>query len=90
MTLQSRKYKLIEEIMGLENESMLGKLEAILREYYDSMESIQHLIAPERKKTDVEAIVREQGFTGVNKEEIDRIIEEMAIEEPLEELLKML
>jgi len=89
MTIQNRKYKLIEEIMGLENESMLEKLEGIIREYNDSMESIQHLVAPVRKKTDVEAIIKEQGFTGVNKEEIDRILGEMAIEEPLEELIQM-
>ena len=49
------------------------------------------LSKPIRKTFDKEAIMREQGWTGKHdKEGMDRLIKEMDIQEPIEELLAML
>ncbi|MCF8246558.1 MAG: hypothetical protein K9J37_10130 [Saprospiraceae bacterium] len=49
------------------------------------------LVKPMRKTLDVEAIKREQGWKGKHdKEKMDRLIKEMNIQEPIEELLAML
>ncbi len=49
------------------------------------------LAKPIRKTFDKEAIMREQGWTGKHdKEGMDRLTQEMDIQEPIEELLAML
>jgi hypothetical protein len=49
------------------------------------------LAKPIRKTFDKEAMMREQGWTGKHdKEGMDRLIKEMDIQEPIEELLAML
>lgn len=90
MTIESRKYHLIQEIMRLSDEKVLTKFEDILKEYHQSLDAIKHLLKPTRAKTDVDQLIHEQGFDGVDKEKMDRLIKEMAIEEPIEDLLEML
>ena len=90
MTIEARRYNLIEGIMRVSDEGTLDKLEQILKEYVQARESIAHLVKPMRKKLDVEQLMQEQGFKGVNKEKIVRLIEEIALEEPIEELLEMI
>jgi hypothetical protein len=56
-----------------------------------SPEQMKLLAKPMRKELDVEAIKREQGWKGQHdKEKMDRLIKEMDIQEPIEELLAML
>ncbi len=56
-----------------------------------SEEEKKLLAKPMRKTLDVEAIKREQGWKGYHdKEKMDRLIKEMDIQEPIEELLAML
>ena len=90
MTIEARKYYLIQGIMDVADESTIEKLEQILKEYTKGIDSIRHLVKPTRKKTDVDELVKEQNFQGVNKEKIDRLIDEMAIEESIEDLLEMI
>ena len=57
---------------------------------YEKMKS-KALSKPYRKKFDAEAMKREQGWTGKHdKEGIMRLIKEMNVQEPIEELLAML
>jgi hypothetical protein len=44
MTIEARKYQLIEEIMQLSDEQVLRKFEEILKEYHDSINQ------PEKKR----------------------------------------
>ncbi len=90
MTKEAKKYHLIEEIIQIEDDLLLNKFEELLREYKESMNSIRHLVKPVRKKTDVDQLVKEQGYKGIEKGELDQIIEEIAIEEPIEDLLEMI
>lgn len=90
MTIETRKYQLIEGIMKVTDEDIIGKLEKILNEFNQASESIKHLIKPTRKELNVDELIKEQGFTGVDKEKLDHLIEEMAIEEPIEDLLEMI
>lgn len=90
MTIEARKYQLIEEIMRLSDEQVLEKFEHILKEYHDALGAIKHLVKPTKEKTDIDQLMKEQGYKGVDKAKIEKLIEEMDIEEPLEELLEML
>jgi hypothetical protein len=90
MTIEARKYQLIQEIMRVTDEQILGKFEEILKEYHQSVDSIKHLVTPARSKTSVDQLIQEQGFKGIDKTKMDQLIAEIGIEEPIEDLLEML
>ena len=90
MTIETRKYHLIAEIMQVTDEQTLHKFETLLRAYHQSFSTIEHLVVPARPTTDVDQLVKEQGYTGVDGATLDRLIDEVGVEEPIEDLLAML
>ncbi len=90
MTLETRKYHLIAEIMRVTDERTLSKFETLLREYHQSFSAIEHLVIPSRPTTDVDQLVKEQGYSGVDLATLDRLIDEVGVEEPIKDLLDML
>ena len=56
----------------------------------ENIQSIKHLIKPIREKLDIETLIKEQNYKGADKKGIDNLIDEMAIEEPIGDLLKMI
>ena len=87
--LDSRKYKLIQEIMKLDSEEALSKLE-------EEVESIQQeevfwtAIKPLRKTITLEQMIKEQNYKPIEKDEFFKMVDELDIEESIEELLSML
>ena len=87
--LDSRKYKLIQEIMKLDNEEALSKLE-------EEVEAIQQeevfwtAIKPLRKTITLEQMIKEQNYKPIEKDEFFKVVDELEIEESIEELLSML
>jgi len=87
--LANRKYKLIEEITDINNEGVLIELEEYLvklrakRDWHD-------IVKPIREEISIEELKKEQGYKPISKEEFDKLVEELDIEEPIEELLSML
>jgi hypothetical protein len=87
--LDSRKYKLIQEIMKLDSEEALAKLE-------EEVEAIQQeevfwvAIRPLRKTITVEQMIKEQNYQPIERDEFFKMVDELEIEESIEELLSML
>lgn len=52
--------------------------------------SFHKIAKPLRKKMDIEELKREQNYKGANKVKMQKIVAELAIEEPLELLLSQL
>ena len=90
MTIEARKYQLIEEITRVTDEHLLNKFEQVLKEYTQSLDSIGHLVKPIRDKTDVDQLVKAQKYQGVDQAKLDQLINDINIEEPIENLLEML
>ena len=90
MNIELRKYKIIEELMKISDENVLVKLEMMLKNYMANQESIKYLVKPMRTTLDIDDLIKEQKYQGADKAFIDGLIDEMAIETPIEELLKML
>lgn len=90
MDLKTRKYRLIERLVKVSDEKTLSDLEQMFQTYLDSIESISHFVRPMRETVDIDILMKEQDYQGADKKFIDSLIDEMAIEEPLEELLAML
>ncbi|MEZ4963241.1 MAG: hypothetical protein R2830_25695 [Saprospiraceae bacterium] len=83
--LKTRKYKLIARIEAVQKEDELNKLEELVEKAWPDP-----VFKPLRKQITLEEILAEQNFRGFNREEIDKIIAEIGLEEPLEDLLAML
>ena len=90
MTVETKKYKLIEKITSLQDEEVLNKLELVLNEYSRGNLILMDIVKPIREKLDIEQLKKEQNYQGFDKEEIDRLIKEIDLQEPIEELLKMI
>jgi hypothetical protein len=49
MTMEARKYAIIERITDIQDENLLIKLEAIIAEYIESARKVAHLLKPMRQ-----------------------------------------
>ena len=90
MTVETKKYKLIERITSLQDEEVLNKLELVLNEYSRGNLILMEIVKPIREKLDIEQLKKEQNYQGFDKEEVDRLIKEIDPQEPIEELLEMI
>lgn len=88
--LSERKLELIKEVSEIRDEKDLSQLEETLRVIHERQERIQKFSKPIHKKTDPDAIKRQRNFKGHDKEEMFRLIREIDVQEPIEELLAML
>jgi hypothetical protein len=87
--LDSRKYKLIQEIMKLDNEEVLSKLEEEV-EAIQKEEVFWTAIKPLRKTITLEQMIKERNYKPIEKDEFFKMVDELDIEESIEELLSML
>lgn len=56
----------------------------------DKKDILEQLAKPIRPYFDLEEMKREQGYQPINKAELEELIKELDIQEPLEDLLAML
>ncbi len=91
MTVEARKYQLINQITRIENDAVLKILEDTLAKVAAEQDSVIFKLAkPMRKQMLIEDLIKEQNYAGPNKESLEKIIDEIDIEESIEELLKMI
>ena len=90
MTVETKKYKLIEKITSLQDEEVLNKLELVLNEYSRGNLILMEIVKPIREKLDIEQLKKEQNYQGFDKEEVDRLIKEIDLQEPIEKLVEMI
>lgn len=91
-TLNDRKINLIVEITHLDNEESVRQIEEVVgkikqRPTEKQLEMLKKLAKPIRKKIDLEELKREQNWKPIDREEFDRLVREIDILEPLEQLL---
>ena len=85
--IDSRKMMLIHQITDLQDESLLGQLEVAFKKIKGEDGVLNQLVRPRRKKLDVEELIKEQKFKGVDRKKFDMLIKEINIKEPVEVLL---
>lgn len=89
--LNHRKYQLIQEIIRIQNE---GLIEALEREIVASREHRNmlwaSLIKPTKPKLSLADMISEQSYTPITKDDFFAAADTVGIEEPIEDLLKML
>ena len=90
MSEEALKLTIIDKILALKNISLLKKVDKTLSEISQGDLIIKRLSKPMRKKTDIEALKKEQNFKPIDKNKLFKQMDELNIEEPLEELLAMI
>lgn len=91
MTIEGKKLYLIRKIMEISDESVIDQLDELIGKQPEEDKDwiLRQLNKPIKEKLDLEEIKREQNFEEVDKEEIEALIKEADIQEPMEELLRM-
>ncbi|MCO6488658.1 MAG: hypothetical protein J5I98_09590 [Phaeodactylibacter sp.] len=92
MTIETKKLHLIKRIMEIDDESIIDKIDELVGEKpeKDIYPILIKLSKPIEKKIDIEKVKKEQNFQPIDKDEINRLIKEADIQEPIEELLEMI
>lgn len=88
--IEERKYKLIKEIMNLDNEVVLSRIENQLTLIKEDKALWSSIIKPMRDSISVEQMIKEQNYKPIEKDTFFGMVEELEIEESIEELLSML
>lgn len=91
MTIEGKKLYLIRKIMEISDESVIDQLDELIGKQPEEDKDwiLRQLNKPIKEKLDLEEVKREQNFEEIDKEEIEALIKEADIQEPIEELLQM-
>lgn len=81
--LDSRKYWLVHQILLLQDESLVEKVEV----FWNSQIKSHSILKPMRKELRVEDLVKEQEYKGFDYQNYTRLTKEININEPIEQLL---
>ncbi|HKK65207.1 MAG TPA: hypothetical protein VJ967_05065 [Clostridia bacterium] len=92
MTIETKKLHIIKRIMEIEDTSIINKIDELIgeRPEKDIHSILRKMSKPMEQTIDIEKVKKEQNFQPIDKDEIDRLIKEADIQEPIEELLEML
>ncbi|MFK7969818.1 MAG: hypothetical protein AB8F95_05595 [Bacteroidia bacterium] len=91
--ISSRQY--ILEALERLPDAALREIASFIRQKEEPTEEVDDtylmsLVKPIRKKTDIEALVKEQGFRSISSEEWDEMLKGFESDESLEDLLAQL
>ena len=88
--LAEKKLEFIKEVSGIEDEKTLAALMEAYRQITNQASVNGKPVKSIRQKFDAEAIRRRRGRIGHDKVKIMRLIREMDVQEPIEQLLAQL
>ena len=88
--LAQRKLELIQEVLQIPDEQDLLELEETLQHAEVRQERLRKYRKPLPKKFDPESVQRARTFKGHDKQAFMRLVREINVKEPVEELLAML
>lgn len=90
MTTEAKKMRLIQRIIETEDTTLLDKLDEVAGITASDEDILGQLASPIQPVFDLEAIKQEQNYQPVDKETLNRLIQEADIQEPIEALLEMI
>lgn len=91
MTMAIKKRELIKRLSKVEDQEIIDKIDAILpNTELNNKELVEKYKSRSNRKFSLEKLIKQQGKKPFDVEKIDRLSKEANIQEPIEELLKML
>lgn len=88
MSTEAQKYNLIKKITEIQDEVIISKLTHLLNEYSSGDRILLDILKPMRENLDIEELKMEQKYQGFDKNEVQLLIKELDLQEPLEKLLE--
>jgi hypothetical protein len=88
--LAEKKLEFIREVSGINDAETLAALVEAYRKITGEAKSDSKPVNPIRQKFDVDTIRQRRGRVGHDKAKIMRLIQEMDVQEPIEQLLAQL
>lgn len=88
--LAEKKMAFIQEVSGIEDVKTLTALIEAYRKITGEAKATSKSVTPIRQKFDADAIRQRRGRVGHDKAKIMRLIREMDVQEPIEQLLAQL
>lgn len=88
--LTEKKLEFIREVSGIEDEKTLAALVEAYHQITGEAKANGKPVKPIRQKFDADAIRRRRGRVGHDKAKVMRLIHEMDVQEPIEQLLAQL
>ena len=88
LNMQARKKNIIQHIERIRSDVALSRLEKVLNEVTVLANISADIFKPVKKNINVEEMIREQNFTGIDTNRFENIVNELDIKEPLVELIK--
>jgi hypothetical protein len=85
---EKRKRIIISKIQQVKDELLLQQIEADLTRTIEISDALNTVIKPLRPNINVDEMVEEQNYSGINRADFDKLINELDIQEDLVELLK--
>lgn len=90
VSIAERKYHLIQLISSIEDEKVLVQIQEELEAIRSKEELLAQITKPMKKTLDVEEMKREQNWKPVDLEEWNKLVAELDIQEPVEQLISKL
>lgn len=96
MSLEAKKINVVQIILSIDNEDVIDQISSKIIQMIPSKEKISDETLLEKyvgiieEKLDLDKIMKEQDYNGIDIEKMDRLAKEANIEESIEELLEML
>lgn len=90
ISINTLKFRLIELIMRMDDTLALQELEKQAQRIARPTPNVKDALRPIRSNVSLEDIKREQNYKPVSYKEFRAVANELALEEPIEELLDML
>jgi spore germination cell wall hydrolase CwlJ-like protein len=85
---EKRKRIIISKIQQVKDELLLQQIETELNRTIEKSDAQNTVIKPLRPGINVDEMVEEQNYTGINRADFDQLVNELDIQEDLVELLK--
>ena len=91
-TLEKRKANLIVRISKLDKEESVEQVEAVVNSIDDHLtlkqrEMLKKVAKPIREKLNIAELKKEQNWKPIDRKEFDRLVKEIDIQEPIEQLI---
>jgi adenine-specific DNA methylase len=89
MTIEALKYQIFEKIARIQNEVVLQRVKDMLENISKDNDLLYRVLKPVKEKITVEDLVQEQNYKGFDREAFNKLVAELNIQDPIEELLAL-
>jgi hypothetical protein len=89
MTIEALKYELFAKIVSIQNEADLQRVKEMLESLSKDNDLLYRIVKPVREKITIEDMIKEQDYKGFDRKSFDKLVVEMDIQDPIEELLAL-